>query len=168
MRVLALGDKSQAAMFFGEDAEYINETPFEAVFLGSHLQTVQRHQVVTVLEKLAVELPDGGRIIATVPSLEWACKEIVIRDPEELGLAPYISIYGTEEELCKCGFTMAWLRLCFEEVGMLVVSATSEWFTMHIGMGEASKEERAMQHVIIALKREKDPKDALTWLKPST
>jgi|SRR3990170_1292234 len=162
MRVLALGDESQKSRYFPDDVEFVDEGPFDAVLLASTLQTIGRNQVQIALKKLYEDLVDGGRIVVTVPALEWACRQIV--SEEEIGLGAYISIYGTEDQPFLAGFTMLWLRRCLEEVGFIVVEARTETFKMLFAIGELKKEEHAKQHIAIGVKREPDPKLALEWL----
>ena len=164
MKVLLLGDVEQGKMFFEDDVEYANQGPFDCILLATHLQTIQRQNVVQVLTKLAAELVDGGRIIATVPALEWACKEIAAH-LESMGLAPYTAIYGMAETPNMCGFTMPWLRLSFEEAGLTVIEARSEFYTLKFLIdGDTEVEERAQQHIIVGLLHKKDPAQAIDWM----
>lgn len=163
MKALVLGDKSQVGIFFrGDEVEYVNEGPFDVVLLASHLQVLKRHQVPQAIQRLYDELNDGGRIIVTVPSLEWACRQVVVQN--DIPLAAYISLYGTESENYLCGFTMLWLRRALEEVGFIVVEARTETFRMTITIGKDKIESPAKQHVIIAVKRQVNPRKALEWL----
>lgn len=162
-RVLALGDMSQTGMFFtNEGVEYVDTGPFDAILLASHLQTVKRHQVPKVMSELYKELVNGGRIIVTVPSLEWACREVCTQN--DISLGAYLSIYGTESENYLCGFTMLWLRRCLEEAGFIIVEARTQTFKLNIHIGNVTKEEKAKQHVIIGVKREIDLEKALEWM----
>lgn len=163
MRVLALGDQSQRSMYFPEDTEYVDELPYEAALLASTLQTVQRTQVTQVLQTLYDDLPDGGRLVVTVPSLEWACTEIVTK--ADISLGAYMSIYGTEGEPFLTGFTLLWLRRCMEEAGFVIVEARTESFKMRFTMGEIKTEEIAKQHIAIGVKHQVDPKLALDWME---
>lgn len=163
MRVLALGDVSQRKTYFQEGTEYVNETPYEVALLASVLQTLPRTKVPEALETIYKDLPDGGRLVVTVPSLEWACTEFATKnDP---GLGAYMSIYGTEGEPFLTGFTLLWLRRCMEEVGFAVVEARTETFKMQFTMGELKTEEMAKQHVAIGVKRQVDPRLALDWMQ---
>lgn len=163
MKALVLGDKSQANIFFREqDVEYVNEGPFDAILLASHLQVVQRQNVATVIKALYEELVDGGRIIVTVPSLEWACRQVCTQN--DIPIAAYISLYGLEKEPYLSGFTILWLRRALEEVGFIILEARTETFRMHITIGDKPLEDKAKQHVVIAIKRQPDPQKALEWL----
>ena len=163
MKALVLGDKSQANIFFREqDVEYVNEGPFDAILLASHLQIVQRQNVSTVIQALYDELVDGGRMIITVPSLEWACRQVCVEN--DIPIEAYISIYGLEKEPYLCGFTMLWLRRALEEAGFIILEARTDWFRMHITIGEQKVENKAKQHIIIAVKHQPDPQKALEWL----
>src|SRR3972149_9040633 len=109
MKALVLGDKSQANIFFREqNVEYVNTGPFDAILLASHLQIVQRNQVAKVIQILYDELVDGGRFIVTVPSLEWACRQVCTQN--DIPLAAYLSIYGEETVPFLSGFSMLWVR----------------------------------------------------------
>ena len=164
MRVLILGDIEQGKMFFEDDVEYANQGPFDCILLATHLQTVQRQHVVQVLSKLADELVDGGRIIATVPALEWACKEIAA-NLDNMGLAPYTALYGMSDVPYLCGFTMPWLRMSFEEAGLTVIEARSDFYTLKFLLeGDIEATERAQQHIIIGLWHKKDPAQAIDWM----
>lgn len=163
MKVLAIGDKTQRERYFPEDAEYVEVGPFDACLLASTLQTVPRRQVQAALTTVYDELVDGGRIIVTVPALEWACREVVAE--ADISLGAYISIYGTEKEPFLSGFTILWLRRCLEEVGFIVVEARTEQFKMLFDFGALKKEERAKQHVIIGVKHAVDAKAALDWVE---
>jgi hypothetical protein len=134
------------------------------VLLASHLQVLKRHMVSKAIQTLYEELVDGGRLIITVPSLEWACRQVVTQN--DIPLSAYISMYGPEGEAYLCGFTMLWLRRAVEEVGFVVVEARTESFRMHLTIGKDQIEEKAKQHVVIAVKRQVDPEIALKgWLK---
>jgi len=164
MRVLVLGDTEQAKMFFKDDAEYVNEGPFDSILLATHLQTIQRQFVVPVLSKLAAELVNGGRIIITVPSLEWACKEIAT-NLDNMGLGPYTALYGLAGVPYMCGFTMPWLRMALEEAGFVVIEARSDFYTLKFKMDDDIEvTERAQQHIAIGLWSKKDPAQAIDWI----
>ncbi len=163
MRALVLGDKSQSNIFFREqDVEYVNQGPFDAILLASHLQIVRRKDVTQVIAKLYDELSDGGRIIVTVPSLEWACRQIATQN--DVPLNAYVSIYGTGEEPYLSGFTMLWLRRALEEAGFIILEARTESFRLRLTFGDQPLEDKAKQHVVIAVKRQPDPQKALEWL----
>jgi len=165
MRVLAIGDTTQRERYFPSDAEYTDVGPFDAALLASTLQTIPRTQVQIALSNLYEELVDGGRIIVTVPALDWACRDIVTQN--DISLGAYMSIYGTEGQPHLSGFTMLWLRRCLEEVGFIVVEAHTEQFKMQFTMGAVKKEEKAKQHVIIGVKHQVDAAAALDWLAVS-
>ena len=163
MKALVLGDKSQASLFFREqEVEYVNEGPFDAILLASHLQIVQRQNVEKVIGTLYDELVDGGRMIVTVPDLEWACRQVCTQN--DIPIAAYICLYGLEKEPYLSGFNMLWLRRALESVGLIVVEARTETFKMHMTIGEQKVEDKAKQIIIIAIKRQPDPQKALEWL----
>jgi hypothetical protein len=163
MRVLGLGDVSQRQTYFPDDTEYVNETPFEAALLASVLQTLPRNQVQKALQSLYDELPDGGRLIVTVPSLEFACREVVTKN--DISLAAYLSLYGMENEPHLSGFTLLWLRRCLEEVGFIVVQARTEHFKMSFKSGELLVEEPAVQNIVIGVKRQVDAEKQIDWIE---
>jgi hypothetical protein len=162
MRVLALGDVSQRDMFFPDDVEYVNEAPYEAALLGSVLQTIPRNKVQSALQTLYDDLPDGGRLVVTVPSLEWACRNVVTQP--DISLAAYISMYGVEGEPHLSGFTLLWLRRCLEEVGFIVVEARSMGFHMQFKVGLLTNQEEATQHIAIGVKRQVDAEKQIDWM----
>jgi len=162
MRVLALGDVAQRETYFPNGVEYVNESPYEVALLASTLQLLPRTQVLVALKTLYDDLPDGGRIIVTVPSLEWACRDIVTKD--EISLSAYISIYGVEGEPHLSGFTLLWLRRCLEETGFIVVEARSMDFKMKFKLGAISTLEDATQHIVIGVKRQIDAEAQVDWM----
>ena len=162
MRVLAIGDPTQRSMYFTDDTEFVNEEPFEAALLASVLQTLPRNKVQEALENIYNLLPDGGRIIVTVPSLEWACRNVVTQN--DISLAAYIAIYGVEGEPHLTGFTLLWLRRSLEEAGFIVVEARSEGFKMQFKMGALKTEEPASQHIAVGIKRKIDELKAIDWM----
>jgi hypothetical protein len=163
MKALVLGDKSQAGMFFrGQDVEYVNEGPFDAILLASHLQIVQRQHVATVIQQLYDTLNDGGHFIVTVPALEWACRQICTQN--DIPISAYISIYGLEKEPFLSGFSMLWIRRVLEDVGLIILEARTETFKMHMTIGETTVDDIAKQHVVRAVKHAPEPQKALEWL----
>jgi len=163
MRALALGDVSQRELYFPDGTEFVDQVPYEAALLASVLQTLPRDQVQKALQRLYNDLPDGGRLIVTVPSLEAACRDIVTKD--EISLASYISMYGVEGEPHLSGFTLLWLRRCLEEVGFVVVDAHTQDFKMQFTMGNIKVEEPAKQHIAIGVKRKVDAQAQIDWME---
>ena len=85
-----------------------------------------RAAVLTAIKALHNALTRKGELYLTVPSIEWAFEEIMVKDqPSPL---VWDAIYGrqrSEGELHLCGFTLADLRSILVSNGFVVLDAGS-------------------------------------------
>lgn len=151
MKVLVKGDWSQAKIIFPKDADFITGDlghipPYDAAFLGHYLPTFKQHECVVYLKEIYPMLKNMGEIWVTVPSLEWAAREIVTKDNPSI-ITPFM-IYGTEEEPYRCGFTLFWLRVVVQGAGFIVRKAVQEVYK--IGVDDEKFD--AVQNLVIGMK----------------
>ena len=150
MKVLVKGDWSQASTLFPQDSVFDDtgeNPPYDAAFLGHYLQTLNLSDVVPYLKELALLLDVGNEIWVTVPSLEWAAREIVTKDEPSV-IIPLL-IYGAVSDPHHCGFTMMWLRVALENAGFTTRKAVQEGYQLNIdGIGEYM----AVQNLVIGMK----------------
>ena len=120
---------------------------YDVILLDHLINQAKRGQVSELLHFFMGKLADDGEIVITVPSLEWACKQIATKD--DAPIMAYISVYGTDEEPHLCGLTLNWLRIACETAGYFTIQAYGERYTIRIN----DKEEQAMQNVYIGIKK---------------
>lgn len=110
----------EKALSIWPDADLHRDNPpeegkYDGVYLENFMQQLLRREIGPALRLFYRTLKPGGKIVIAVPSLEWACREIATKDkPSELA---YPSIYGDDENLHRCGFTLLWLRNACEAAG---------------------------------------------------
>ena len=85
------------------------DNAYDVIMLDHLINQAKRGQVGEILRFFMGKLVDGGQMVITVPSLEWACKQIAAKD--DAPVMAYLSVYGTDEEPHLCGLTLNWLRL---------------------------------------------------------
>ncbi len=130
---------------------------YDMVVLYNWLQKAEQPSVLKLLRYYVSLLKDGGELIAVVPSLDWACNEIALKDNPSV--AAFVAVYGSPTDAHRCGFTMHWLRLVLETTpGLAIVSANTEGIMLQAGEGEKMY---AQQNVIICVKVEPQPEEAI-------
>jgi hypothetical protein len=122
------------------------DNSYDIVLLDHLINQAKRGQVGEMLRFFMDKLVDSGQIVVTVPSLEWASKQIAAKD--DAPIMAYLSVFGTDEEPHLCGLTLNWLRLACEAAGYFTFQAYSESYNVTIN----DKKEAAMQNVYIGLK----------------
>jgi hypothetical protein len=154
-RVQVFGDGAQSKQLFENvEVEYVDNDP-DIVVMEHTLQLMPRNEVVQYLTETKRSLPEGGQIMITVPSLDWACRKIV--QEEEPDFAVYYSIYGLDGNTFKCGFTLYWLRLAVQAAGFRIEKAVSEPYQMGIN----GQPQQAFQHLVVGRKITSDPAEAI-------
>lgn len=154
MKVLVKGDWAQAKQIFPKDTTFITGEvgdipPYDAVFLGHYLQTLEHERVIPALEEFYNKLINNGEIWITTPSLDWIAREIVVKD-EPMVLVPFM-LYGSSKEPYRTGFTLLWLRVVVQSAKFIVRKAIQEVFNIGIDGGERYQ---AVQNLVIGLKHE--------------
>ncbi len=163
-RILILGDEVLARPRFEglTDVEFVvNDTQqpepgsYDVVCLSNLVQQARRLQVPAILQVYRDALKEGGTLIVTAPSLEWACTELAVN--EDASLFAYISLFGDDETPHLSGFRLLWLRGMIERMGMLVQNAHAEAY--HVTVGEDTH--RVLQNVVVAVKRTPQASEAI-------
>ena len=118
--------------------------------LASHvLEHFSYWKTDKILEGWLRCLKDGGEIHILVPSLEWACREILSEQPSP---AVYGQLYAGQVntwDVHLTGFTMRKLRALFEKAGVAVHTARTGVYHIRVGsVGEFPAE----QHYIAGVK----------------
>lgn len=128
---------------------------YDVVVLSNLIQQARRLQVPKILELYRDSLVDGGQLIVSVPSLEWACTEIATND--EASMFTYISIFGDDENPYLSGFKLLWLRGIIERLGFHVQTAHTEQYNISVG----EETHRVLQNVVVAVKRTINASEAI-------
>jgi hypothetical protein len=151
MKVLVKGDWSQAHTIFPQDSVFDDigkNPPYDAAFLGHCLQMLNLSEVVPYLKEVADLLGELAEVWVTVPSLEWAAREIVTKDEPSVVIP--LALYGPTSDPHRCGFTLMWLRVAMEGAGFTTRKAVQEAYQLNIdGIGEYM----AVQNSVIGMKR---------------
>lgn len=134
MKILLLGDAEHAVgTIFPEDAQYsqdLKDGPFNIIYADMVLQHMFQDEAVDTMKLWRDHLVSNGELWVTVPSLEWAARELVFEDqPSQASL---ISIYGTRDKPNKVGFVLVWLRAAMENAGFITKKALQEKYIVSI------------------------------------
>jgi predicted SAM-dependent methyltransferase len=117
--------------------------------LASHvLEHFHWHKTVYILAEWAKVLKEGGELHIVVPSLEWACRQILSEQPSPAALPHLFGGQTNEFDVHFTGFTMRKLRADFAKAGLKVEIARSGEYTIRIGDDET----KAMQHYVMGRK----------------
>ena len=95
---------------------------FDFAYMAHVLEHIPWRDTVSVAKEVVGLVKPGGYCLINVPSLEWACKE-VIRGRFHIGVL--MTIYGGQDDewlFHKSGFTKAVLELLARRIKMSVVS----------------------------------------------
>ena len=94
------------------------------IVLASHvIEHVDRDMVNVVMNHIASAVRNHGEVMVIVPSLEWACREI-LAGHENAGVQGII--FGAQRDKWdyhRCGFTLKALRFMVELTGLVVRKA---------------------------------------------
>lgn len=89
---------------------------YEIIYCAHALTLVEAKDVPATIRKMAALLNERGELWLTVPSLEWAAREIGSENPSP---AIHTVIYGDQAHPARCGFTLAWLRQLVEAANLI-------------------------------------------------
>jgi SAM-dependent methyltransferase len=95
---------------------------FDFAYMGHVLEHIPFRLAPAVAREVASLVKEGGYFLISVPSLEWACKE-VIRGNFNIGVL--MTIYGGQDDKWLyhyCGFTRPALTKLAKDIGMKVYS----------------------------------------------
>lgn len=124
------------------------DNSYDIILLDHFIQQANREQVGKALLFFRDKLKNNGQIVVIVPSLEWACRQVAIKD--DAPVMAYLHLYGTKDEPHLSGLTLNWLRLACEAAGLFTIQAYSEKYIVNVN----EKEEPAFQNVYIGVKKE--------------
>lgn len=124
---------------------------FDGVLASHVLEHFSYWKTEEVLQGWIDCLKPGGALHVLVPSLEWACREVLSERPSP---AVYAQLYAgqiNQWDVHLTGFTMRKLRQLFAKLGLSVNVARTGVYHLRVGqMGEFE----AMQHYIVGVKGE--------------
>jgi SAM-dependent methyltransferase len=161
VKVLTLGSDTQAKELFPADTEFSNyadrekKNYYDAVFLGHHLQTLDRKEVPQLLKELYPVLKEDGELYVSVPSLEFAALQILKDDNPNFSY--FTALWGGDDNPHKCGFRLLDLRLIVQNTGYLVRRAIQEAYQESIN----GQPVLTMQNLVIAVKHAGNAEDAI-------
>ena len=95
---------------------------FDLVYSAHVLEHISWLDTVSVAMEMASLVKEGGYMIIAVPSMEWACKEL-LRGNFNKGVM--MTFYGGQEDewlYHKCGFSKPSLEVLAQRLGMKVLS----------------------------------------------
>jgi hypothetical protein len=121
---------------------------FDVVFSNNVLQRFSYMTILNVLKGWEECLVDGGELHVVVPSLEWACREVLHERPSPACMISLFGGQGGDGSVHMSGFTMRLLRADFEKIGLSVFRARTGPVTMTVGDVEMTIE----QHYIAGRK----------------
>lgn len=158
MKVLCYVGEEKALKIW-PDAELYQDNPpendkYDGVYLENFLNQLPSHDVTPALKLFLDALKPGGKIVVAVPSLEWACREIVKSEPNPLA---YIAIYGQRGEYSLSGFTLAWLRKGCEDVGFLTDTAYAQEIIANVN----GQDLRATMNMYVGFKPDESASEAV-------
>lgn len=137
---------------------------FDIVFISHVLEHIDRRHVIETFRQVISAVKNMGEVWVIVPSLEWAANEIINRRE---GIHVQMNIFGgqlTPFDYHKTGFTLLALRQVVELCGLIVRRAYQSPFTIiHEG-----REYGSLQNVVIGMRYDQDPRDALAGVQVAT
>ncbi|MFA5378406.1 MAG: methyltransferase domain-containing protein [Dehalococcoidia bacterium] len=98
---------------------------FDAVLASHVLEHFPYWYSVLILKEWAKVLKPGGSLHVVVPSLEWVGKEILAEKPSKALLPHLFGGLTTPYDCHVAGYTMRYLRACFEAAELGVTKAAS-------------------------------------------
>ena len=90
---------------------------YDLVFMSHVLEHIPWRHSVSVAHEVAGLVKPGGYFLLSVPSIEWACKEILRGN---FNLTVMMTIYGGQDDewlVHKCGFTRSALQMLSDRLG---------------------------------------------------
>lgn len=121
---------------------------FDIVFSNNVLQRGSYHIAPSLITLYGACVKEGGEIHLVVPSLEWAAREVLSEKPSPVCMIMLWGGQGGDGSVHMSGHTMRGLRAHFEKVGLFVVTAKTQEYTLQVN----GKEYQTEQHYICAIK----------------
>jgi len=127
---------------------------FDVVFSNNVLQRISYLSTLDTIKTWVDCLTEGGQFHLIVPSLEWACREVLHDRPSPACLIALFGGQGADGSTHLSGFTMRLLRADFEKSGLSVVKAQTIPYTMTVIDSKTAqrKEWQMEQHYIVGVK----------------
>jgi len=125
---------------------------FDFAYMSHVLEHVPWRDSVSVAMEVASLVKDGGYMMVNVPSMEWACKEILRGNYD---MSVMMTIYGGQDDewlFHKCGFTKPALEVLAKRIGMKIYSLKESQVLIQIN----EKIYNAMQHTLFMRKEGND------------
>lgn len=119
---------------------------FDAIFASHVLEHFSYWKTNLVVDGWVKCLKPGGELHVVVPSLEWACREVLSENPSPAVYPQLFAGQMNEWDVHLTGFTMRKLRQLFEKAGLNVGIARTGIY--HIVVGQLGEFE-ALQHYIV-------------------
>lgn len=122
--------------------------PFDLIWMSHVLEHLPLAAAHRVLPKLRDLLAEKGELHIKVPSLEWACEQIISERNSPVTLN---HLYGAQTDpwqFHQSGYTMAGLRALLATKGLYAVHTQREWYQISLG----DRIYDAEQHYLVALK----------------
>lgn len=154
-KVLELSPWESIAKVLYEDAEvtmwdFTSPIPeeyhgkFDAVISNNALQRVNYMNALPTINAMKACLREGGELHVIVPSLEWACREVLSENPNPACMVVLYGGQGADSSVHTSGFTMRLLRAHYERAGLAATKAATSPAKIDIG----GKQYEILQHYI--------------------
>jgi Uncharacterized protein conserved in bacteria len=121
---------------------------FDAVMANNALQRFNYMASITALAAWAQCLKEGGELHVVVPSLEWACREVLSENPSPVCMIVLYGGQGGDGSIHTSGYTMRLLRAHFDKIGLGVTKAR----TGDVDIEVNGKVMKFQQHYICGVK----------------
>jgi hypothetical protein len=128
---------------------------YDTILAYQQLQRVTNAAVMDTLKNWRNALKPGGELHIFVPSLEWACREILNEETSPMTFIHINGVQNNEENFWLSVFTMRRLRVDLPDAGFEVVTAKVGYYSMVI----EGQEFRAEQHYVVGRKVEDDAEE---------
>lgn len=125
-----------------------NSMTFDVVYMSHILEHVERHKLQTVMENCQLLLRPGGELWIFVPSLEWACRE-VLKGNETIVIQG--SLYGGQKDewdTHKVAFTVKALTSLVSQFGFKIRKAGMSAYLSIVN----GKEYTCYQNLVVGVK----------------
>lgn len=121
---------------------------FDAVMANGVLQRFNYMEAPNVMAAWAKCLKDGGELHIIVPSLEWACREVLSESPSPVCMVALYGAQGGDGSVHTSGFTMRLLRAHCARTGLNVTKAR----TADTAIDVNGTEYKLQQHYVCGVK----------------
>lgn len=105
---------------------------YDGVIMSHCLEHVSWREALVVLDNVMQVVKPGGYLLLIVPSLEWACDQVLRGNFDFAVMGSFYGGQTTEWDYHRCGFTKDTLITACQRVGLTVNSVTTE--TYHVVM----------------------------------